>query len=353
MAKTTKEIANKSNSVLLNVDKISKSVAQEDVQTFVQAIEKEIGDRKLAKEEIEQLQDAMNVDVLEAKKWKNVADVLKYISIFALAENNPEVIKRVIEVLLGIIGMYNPAVNVAGSVLTRVPDRLFSVLIKLGGIASPDYLIYKGINTIANHKLEKAKTMAEFDTTAYEDMATLIIVCKNKMLSSEMNKLLTSEDDIDDETVVGIKDGTVRPIIWNESAWEAYHDKLTPNDKVLIIGKIKGTEPLTFKQIKFEKFGVKYGWNQNIAMIDADPKVLSKTKEYKEFLSAINELEISDKLKKNAKFKFDWVTAGKLAIFPPLLIGDILHEGTAVKEQQLLFGLFNLYMQDLAEFLNS
>ena len=88
-------------------------------------------------------------------------------------------------------------------------------------------------------------------------------------------------------------------------------------------------------------------------MIDADPKVLSKTKEYKEFLSAINELEISDKLKKNAKFKFDWVTAGKLAIFPPLLIGDILHEGTAVKEQQLLFGLFNLYMQDLAEFLNS
>ena len=62
-------------------------------------------------------------------------------------------------------------------------------------------------------------------------------------------------------------------------------------------------------------------------------------------------MQVSEKLKWNAKFKFDWVTAGKLAVFPPALIGDILRKDIEITKQQLLFGLYNFYMQDLAEFL--
>lgn len=249
--------------------------------------------------------------------------------------------------------MYYPVAKSAKGFLAIVPDQMFAALIKIGGLISPEYLIYRGASMIATQKIEKAKAQAEYDISASENMMTLIIVCKNKLLSMEMDKLIKLEDDLDDETVVGTKDKSVHTIIWNESAWEVFRHKLTSNEKVLIIGKIKNTTPLTAEQIRFEQFGVKYGWNNHIAMIEAEPKALSKTKDYDDFLSAVNTMKVSEKLRKNAKIKLDWATAGKLAFFPPLFIGDVLREDTEIKKQQLLFGLYNLYMQDLDAFLNS
>ena len=347
------EIAKNNNSVLLKLENISQSIAPEDIETLSCAIDNEIGNRKLNKEEIEQLQSLMSVDALEASTWKNVADVLKYFSIFAIAENNPEAIKKISNALLTIIGTFYPAAGIAGGLLANVPDRLFSVLIKIGGFASPEYLLYRGINRIASGKAEKAKAQAEDDPDTYENMTTLIIVCKDNTLSTEMSRLIEKEDDVDEDTIVGTKDGTVHTIIWNEPAWQAFRDKLSGDEKILIIGKVKNTTPLNADQIRFEKYGVKYGWSQNIATIEADPKLLSRAKVYKEFLSAINDMQVSEKAKKNAKVKFDWLTAGKLAVFPPLLIGDLLYEDTAVKKQQLVFGLYSLYMQDLDKFLNT
>lgn len=353
MTTTSQKIDTNNDSVLLNIEKIAQQIEQDDIQNLMNVIDKEIGDRKLDKEEIEQLQTIMNVDALEGVKWKNVADVLKYLSVFAIAENNPETVKKIFEVLLGVVGLFYPVANSAQGLLAKVPDKMFSALIKIGGFASPEYLIYKGVNFIANKKSEKAKVQAEYDRNGRENMATLIIVCKNKMLSTEMSKLINLEDDLDDETIVGTKDGTVHTIIWNESAWEAFRDKLTSNDRVLIIGKIKNTTPLTSEQIRFEKFGVKYGWNNNIAMIESDPGVLSRKNDYNEFISALNALQISEDLKKKKKWEFDWIAAGKLVVFPPLLIGDMLREDTEIRKQQLAFGLCNLYMRDLVDFLNS
>lgn len=339
-------------SVLLNIDKISQSVGQEELQIFVDAIGDEIGRHELDKKEVEQLQELMNVDALEAAKWKSVADVLQYISVFALAEKNPETVRKTMEILLSILGLFFPIANTAQGVLTKAPDKLFYALVKIGGFVSPEYLIYRGVSMVANKKTERAKTQAENDAEAHENLTTLIIVCKNKLLSTEMDKLIQAKDDIDDEAIVGVKDGTVHTIIWNESAWEAFRDKLTNDIKVVIIGKIKNTVPLTAEKIRFNQYGVQYGWNNNIAMIEADPKSLSGSKQYNELLSIINDMQVSDKLKKNAKFKFDWSALGKLAIFPPFLIGDAIREGMAVKEQQLLFGLYTFYMQDMNEFIN-
>ncbi len=353
MATQKQNLATRGESILLNVEKISQNVNQDDIKTLLSAVDKEVGNRKLEKEEIEQLQTFMNVDAVESAKWKSVADVLKYVSPLALAENNPEAVKKVIELVLNLVGFVHPVANIAHRWMAVVPDRLFPVLIKIGGLASPDYLLYRGASMMANKKADQAKMQAEYDASVDTSTTTLIIVCKNKVLGSEMSKLINLEDDIDEETVVGIKDGTVHPIIWNEAAWETFREKLTENDKVLVIGKVKNTMPLTLQQICFEQFGVKYGWYNNIARIEADPKALSKSKDYKEFLAAMESLQVSEKLKKNAKFKFDLLAAGKLAIFPPLLLGDLLREDTEVRKQQLLFGLYHFYMQGLDEFLNS
>ena len=350
---TTKQQATKNNdSVLLNIDKILQSIEQDGINRLVNVINEEVGSRKLSKEEIEQLQELMNVDALEGAKWKSVADVLKYISIFAIAESHPEDVKKILGVILSIVGMFYPTANSVHGILTKVPDKVFSVLITMGGLASPEYLIYKGANMIANKKVENAKAQAECAANIQDDKIILIVVCKNKLLSTEATKLIEAKDDIDNEEIVGIKDGTVQTILWNEAAWEEFHDKLTGTEKILIIDNIKNTKSLISKQIRFEKFGVRYGWHGNVARIEADPKVLKSANEYKEFLSVMRGLEISEKLKKNAKFKFDLSAAGKLAVFPPLLIADFLCEDKEVKQQQLLFGLYNFYMQDMDKFLN-
>lgn len=349
----TKQLeAKDGESVLLNVDEIMQSIEQDGINNLVNVINEEIGSRKLSKEEIEQIREIMNVDALEGAKWKNVADVLKYISIFAIAESHPEDVKKIVGVLLGIVGMFYPVANSAQGLLTKVPDKLFSALITIGGLSSPEYLIYKGVNIIAKKKLEKAKVQAECDTGMQVDRTTLIVVCKNKLLSNEIVKLIETEDDIDDQTIVGIKDGSVQTILWNEAAWQEFHVKLTGTEKILIIDEIKNTKMLATQQIRFEKFGVRYGWDGNVARIEANPKALKSTNDYKQFLSSMSGMGISEKLKKNAKFKFDWATAGKLAVFPPLLIADLLGEGKEVRQQQLLFGLYNFYTQDMNEFLN-
>lgn len=295
----------------------------------------------------------MNVDALESAKWKNVADVLRYFSVFAIVENNPEAMKKAIEILLGIVGLFYPIANTAQGLLTKVPNNLFAVLTTIGGLASPEYLIYRGVRMIADKKSEKAKELAQSEADLCDGQDVLIIVCKNKLLSTELNNLINLEDDIDDQTIVGTKDGTVHTIIWNEPAWEAFRDKLTDQDKVLIIGKVKNAQPLAAEQIRFDQFGVRYGWSDNVASIEADPKVLSKKNEYNAFLSAMNDVQVSDKLKKNKKLKFDLVTAGKLAIFPPLLLRDIIREDAEVRKQQLLFGIYNFYIKDLDGFLHS
>lgn len=352
MSKTKQKNKNASKTVFLNIDKIINSIDQEDVQVFKDAIDKEIGNSELDKEEIEQLQSILSVDALEAVKWKNVADVLRYINIFALAENNPEAMRKVSEVLLSIVGLFCPAVSSVNGILAKVPDGLFHALIKIGGLMAPEYHIYREVKAIADQKAEKVMDRNERDAATYEGMDTLIIVCKNQILSAELKKLVCSQDDLDDGTAVGTKDGTVHAMIWNEAAWEAFKDKLTCGEKVVIIGEIKNSYPLTPKEIRFEKHGVTYGWNKHIATITADPGVLSKKDAYDAFLSDMNTLKLAEQQKKNAKFKFDWFKAGKLAIFPPLLIGDLLREKTEIKKQQLIYGIYNFYTQDLTRFLN-
>ena len=184
MATKKQTATKKTETVLLNIEKISDTVKQDDLQVLADAINKEVGDHKLGKEEREQLRELMNADALEAQKWKSVADVLKYASVFALAENNPEAVKRITEIMLSVIGIFYPIVGTAGGFLTRVPDRLFSGLIKIGGFATPEYLLYRGISMVANMKSEKAKAQSVYDAAVGEDMTTLIIVCKNKKLST-------------------------------------------------------------------------------------------------------------------------------------------------------------------------
>ena len=66
----------------------------------------------------------------------------------------------------------------------------------------------------------------------------------------------------------------------------------------MFLGSIKGTEKLTpVVDIKFDKYGVKYGWAGNQFILWIDYSELKSEEKYKEFLNEISNMPIPEKYK--------------------------------------------------------
>ena len=105
----------------------------------------------------------------------------------------------------------------------------------------------------------------------FNDTKSLIVVYKDEMLLNELRKLVETKDDTA-EGVVGVKDGSVKIVSWNEKMWLGQKKNGTINNKVLFIGDIKNTDQLIpILDVKFDKYGVMYGWAGNQALIYQKP----------------------------------------------------------------------------------
>ena len=131
----------------------------------------------------------------------------------------------------------------------------------------------------------------------FNETKSLIVVYKDEMLLNELRKLVETKDDTA-EGVVGVKDGSVKIVSWNEKMWLGQKKNGTINNKVLFIGDIKNTDQLIpILDVKFDKYGVMYGWAGNQAVLTCDPKKLGSD-EYQEFLKDIENLDIPEAIKK-------------------------------------------------------
>ncbi len=121
------------------------------------------------------------------------------------------------------------------------------------------------------------------------DSKTLIVVFKNELYANQIRKLLETNDDIDENTVVGVKDGSVRVVTWDEKTWLDQKKTGKIGSKVLLIGNIKQSDKLLpLVDFKYNEFGIKYGWSGNQAIITADTRALSQKDKYDEFLKINN-----------------------------------------------------------------
>ena len=131
----------------------------------------------------------------------------------------------------------------------------------------------------------------------FNETKSLIVVYKDEMLLNELRKLVETKDDTT-EGVVGVRDGSVKIVSWNEKMWLGQKKNGTINNKVLFIGDIKNTDQLIpILDVKFDKYGVMYGWAGNQAVLTCDPKKLNSS-EYQEFLKEIENLDIPEAIKK-------------------------------------------------------
>lgn len=156
------------------------------------------------------------------------------------------------------------------------------------------------------------------------EVRTLILVFKDKdeLYSNLLRKLVDTKDDNQDTgEVVGTEDGSVEIVAWNEKQWLA--NKGTISSKVLFLGEVKDADKLIpIIDVKYNKFGITYGWAGNQAVIYADPKALKSREDYNAFLDKLkqqkNNIEISEKQKKLG-FNVRTVLKGAGTLFLPFV----------------------------------
>lgn len=196
----------------------------------------------------------------------------------------------------------------------------------------------------------------------YNEPTTLIVVYKDELLVNQIKKLVETKDDESTESTIGTKDGTVSIVSWTEKVWLEQKKAGNINNKVLFIGDIKGTDKLIpIIDIKFDEYGVKYGWAGSQAVIYIDPKTIKCKSEYDAFFEKLCMLPIPKSIKVNQaapevpekqqggiKGFF-----GNLGANAAVLAHDIFGDKAMVRRQMLFYGIINLYKNHLDSFIQS
>lgn len=211
---------------------------------------------------------------------------------------------------------------------------------------------------------------------------TLIVVYKDELLANQIKKLVETNDDSETEGVVGTRDNSIKIVSWNEKTWLSNKKAGNIDSKVLFLGNIKGVDKLIpVIDVKFDNFGVKYGWAGKQAVVFVDDKAISDAENYNEFLSAIADLPIPESIKnanepldtekidkafskvkvankiKNEKISKLVSRSVELAEKASNDVAQKTHEAfkdrPMVKKQMLFYGVLNLYNNDLETFMNS
>lgn len=193
---------------------------------------------------------------------------------------------------------------------------------------------------------------------------TLFIVFKDKdeMYSNQLRKLIhTKDDNTKKNDIVGIEVSSVNIVAWNEKQWIAQKGTVSTSEKVLFIGKVKGTEQLIpIIDEKYNKYGIKYGWAGNQAVLYADSKFLLRKEDYEAFLKEMKEKTDVSGMHKEKKLGLNKKTLLKgIGTFVPWasygfvvsLIKDAFDDKKLVRDQQYFLGIFELYRNHLDEFM--
>ena len=207
----------------------------------------------------------------------------------------------------------------------------------------------------------------------FKETRNLIVVYKEKdeVALNQLRKLVDSKDDYDNGGIVGTEDGTVKIISWNEKTW--IDNKKAGNtgdidDRILFLGDIKGVEKLIpTLDIKFNEYGVMYGFSGKQAAIIVDSKQLIKKEVYDKFIKDLEKVCDSTLVKEKRSLDFNdknknFKNGLKLFAFT-VLGGPVGTVGGAIKyafddfklvsNQQMMYAVVKLYLNDLDGFMKN
>lgn len=108
----------------------------------------------------------------------------------------------------------------------------------------------------------------------------LILVCKDKQTAEDICRILVYSGKISTDEIE----------CWEEKTWDVNRKTGPVSSKVLFVGGIKDTESLScFIDIRYERWGIRYGVNPKYALITADTVYVKDHDRYKAFMSSFDE----------------------------------------------------------------
>lgn len=119
----------------------------------------------------------------------------------------------------------------------------------------------------------------------YEQRIKLIIVHSGEAEKyANYLQLMVSSSDDNEETVIGVKDGSVETVVWSEKDYLAQKPTLSSSDYILFVGSSKKLQnEYCGMQEKFSRFGMRYSWLGKRGLLSVDDGI--RRKDYDQFLS--------------------------------------------------------------------
>ncbi len=132
---------------------------------------------------------------------------------------------------------------------------------------------------------------------------TLIIVYKDEMLANQMKKLIETKDDLEN-SITGTTDRSINVVSWSEKIWLDNKKAGNITSKVLFLGNIKGVDKLIpVIDVKYDQFGIRYGWGGNQAVIYAEPNEIKAVDSYLDFYEKLEKSAVPQTIKNIIKPK--------------------------------------------------
>lgn len=213
----------------------------------------------------------------------------------------------------------------------------------------------------------------------FESKKTLIVVYEDEMVMNQLRKSIESKDDKKGKRK-GVTDDSINLICWDEKVWLDHKKAGNIKGKVLFLGEIRGTDKLIpVLDLKFDEYGVKFGYAGNQAVLYADVDALRERKKYDEFLIEFSSLPVPEDLKQKIeekehdpeepieieaispsdvdKPKGFWDKAkeklNKLGDKISIKSEELFRDRWTMKRQMLLYGAIKLYEEELESFINA
>lgn len=122
---------------------------------------------------------------------------------------------------------------------------------------------------------------------------SVVIVCdsKTKEYGVYLQNLIAECND-EENAVVGVPDGMVNAVVVDPKKYSSDPEHMNSNQYVIFIGKNKEAKYVIPNiKLKFDKFGIKYGWLGRRAVVFIDEKVYLSDEDYREFLKLCGDLK--------------------------------------------------------------
>ena len=164
---------------------------------------------------------------------------------------------------------------------------------------------------------------------------TLVADEDEQVYAKLLQGLISTKDD-EEESIVGVKDGSVESVLWLFKEKEGNRPTISSEQKMIYFGKNKMTkDEIEIMNEKYNYFGMHYGWIGNTAVIYVD-KTSKSLEEYETFLKKAEEIGLKfehadekNELKKVINDDEDFVCIVKLMndnVFGEEVLGNAAHE---------------------------